>query len=68
MAAAWLSSDFQELHEGLLAVAELRPVSVVGLQDLLQIYQDDLKKLLDQSPKNDVSRQKITSGIIIFVL
>src|SRR5436190_23234901 len=65
---AWLSSDFQSLHEGLIAVAELQPVSTPALDDILQEYQKDLTKLLDHPPKNNASREKVNSGKDLSIL
>ncbi|KAK6533508.1 hypothetical protein TWF694_002447 [Orbilia ellipsospora] len=59
---AWLLSDFEDLHEVLLAIAESNPVPSDTLDDLLSRHQDALKQLLDQRPKSEESRKKIQSG------
>ncbi|EPS44541.1 hypothetical protein H072_1477 [Dactylellina haptotyla CBS 200.50] len=59
---AWLLSDFEGLHEALLAIAESNPVPADTLDDLLNRHQDALQQLLDQRPKSDDSRKKIHSG------
>ncbi|EGX43439.1 hypothetical protein AOL_s00215g175 [Orbilia oligospora ATCC 24927] len=59
---AWLLSDFESLHEALLAIAESNGVGSDTLDDLLSRHQDALKQLLDQRPRNDESRKRLQSG------
>ncbi|EWC48157.1 hypothetical protein DRE_02261 [Drechslerella stenobrocha 248] len=59
---AWLLSDFEDLHEVLLAIAESNDVAPDTLDDLLNRHKDALKQLLDQRPRSDESRKKVQSG------
>ncbi|KAF3908479.1 hypothetical protein ABW21_db0204299 [Orbilia brochopaga] len=59
---AWLLSDFEELHESLLSIAESALVLPDTLDDLLDRHKDALKLLFDSRPRTEESRKRLKSG------
>ncbi|KAI9716272.1 MAG: hypothetical protein M1812_005497 [Candelaria pacifica] len=58
------SDGLRGLYQDLLALAEARLPNVERLWAELEVRIEDFKKLLDKPPKNDRSRQTISSGQI----
>lgn len=60
-----IDGDLQALSDALAALAALPLAGDVALHNLRQLLDtrlDDLKKLLDNPPKNDASRKKLQDG------
>jgi len=57
----------QGLHRDLCAHIDLQLPVLERLLQNLEAHLDELKTLLDKKPKNDSSRQALTSGIFIYM-
>lgn len=63
-----VDDDLQTLCESLALSTTPSEVDLHGLRELLEDHTDDLKKLLDNPPKSDASRNKLKEGTVLHKL